>query len=322
MTNISLKTIDLFAGCGGLSLGFQNAGFDILAAFDHWESAIKVYQKNFLHPIINCDLANYNINLLQKFNPDIIIGGPPCQDFSSAGKRNENLGRGDLTITFAEIVTTIKPTFFVMENVDRLFTSQKYQLARNIFKNAGYGLTEMILDASLCGVPQKRKRSFCLGELNGQDTNLQYFLEENLSSQPMTVKDYLGNSLAIEYYYRHPRSYQRRAIFSINEPSATIRGVNRPIPKNYQMHPKDAAPLSTNIRPLTTMERSYIQTFSNDFIFLGTKTDLEQMIGNAVPVKMAEYVAKSLLNYIQQKFVFKQDLFRKNLDYQQLEMFR
>ncbi|OKH44223.1 DNA (cytosine-5-)-methyltransferase, partial [Calothrix sp. HK-06] len=104
--------------------------------------------------------------------------------------------------------------------------------------------------------------------------------------------------------YRHPRTYQRRGIFSIDEPSPTIRSVNRPVPKSYRGHPGDAAPISSNLRPLTTIERSYIQTFPKDFIFdeqNQSKTDLEQMIGNAVPVKLAEFVARCLLQHIKDK---------------------
>lgn len=297
----SLKVIDLFAGCGGLSLGFENSGFEIVAAFDNWLSAINVYQQNFQQPIFEYDLSQVNSNyaLFNKFLPDVIIGGPPCQDFSSAGKRNEDLGRGDLSITFAKIISDVRSQWFVMENVPRFSKSNKYKEFRQILKAAGYGLTEKVLDASLCGVPQKRKRFFCIGELGGEDEKLQPYLDANLSTKPKTIRDYLGNSLGIEYYYRHPRTYQRRAIFSIDEPSPTVRGVNRPIPKNYQQHPHDAAPVTPNSRPLTTRERSYIQTFPDDFIFAGSKTDLEQMIGNAVPVKLAEYIAKCLLMYIQ-----------------------
>ncbi|MBK1987550.1 DNA cytosine methyltransferase [Sphaerospermopsis aphanizomenoides BCCUSP55] len=298
----SLKVIDLFSGCGGLSLGFKNCGFEIIAAFENWKPAINVYQQNFNHPIIEYDLGQVNndYSIFKKFLPDVIIGGPPCQDFSSAGKRNEDLGRGDLSITFAEIVAHSGSQWFVIENVDLFRKSHKYQEFRQILKSAGYGLTEKVLDASLCGVPQKRKRFFCIGEKGGEDDKLQTYLEANLSRKPTTIRDYLGNSLGIEYYYRHPRSYQRRAIFSIDEPSPTIRGVNRPIPTNYKLHPGDVAPVKPDLRSLTTIERSYIQTFPENFIFAGSKTDLEQMIGNAVPVKLAEYVAKCLLMYIQE----------------------
>ncbi|OKH33444.1 DNA (cytosine-5-)-methyltransferase [Calothrix sp. HK-06] len=299
---ISLRAIDLFAGCGGLSLGFQNVGFKIVAAFDNWEPAIQIYRKNFLHEIYNCDLGNLNdYNDFTSFKPDIIISGPPCQDFSSVGKRNENLGRGDLSITFAKIIASVKPKWFVMENVDRFQKSQKYNQVINIFKNSGYGLTEKIINAAFCGVPQSRKRYFCIGELNGIDNALIPYINYNLSKEPTTIRHYLGNRLGLEYYYRHPRTYQRRGIFSIDEPSPTIRGVNRPIPKTYKLHPGDAAPLTPDLRPLTTIERSYIQTFPKSFDFdekSQSKTDLEQMIANAVPVKLAEFFARCLLQYM------------------------
>ena len=117
----------------------------------------------------------------------------------------------------------------------------------------------------------------------------------------MTVYDYLGNSLDSEYYYRHPRSYKRRGVFSIHEPSATIRGVNRPIPAGYPGHSGDPIDVKDNVRPLTTIERSYIQTFPKTFKFNGTKTNLEQIIGNAVPVKLGEYVARCISEFIVDK---------------------
>src|SRR3989339_470779 len=93
-----MKVVDLFAGCGGLSLGFQNAGYKIVAAFDNWEPSNIVYSKNFDHKIFDVDLSDEkNWSEIKKIGGDIIIGGPPCQDFSSAGKRNEDLGRGNLT---------------------------------------------------------------------------------------------------------------------------------------------------------------------------------------------------------------------------------
>lgn len=295
----NMKVIDLFCGCGGLSLGFQNAGYQILAAYDIWEAAINIYRKNFEHPAYLCDLNSNNLYIenFKSINPDLIVGGPPCQDFSSAGKRNENLGRGDLTLRFAEIIVSVSPQFWVMENVERFKKTQKYCETKEIFKQADYGLTEVILDASLCGVPQKRKRFFWIGIKDGEDEAIRAYLQRNLSQKAMTVRDYLGDRLGLEYYYRHPRSYKRRGIFSIDEPSPTIRGVNRPIPKTYRQHPGDVAPVSEYIRALTTRERSYLQTFPETFIFEGSKTDLEQMIGNAVPVKLAEYVAGCILDY-------------------------
>jgi DNA (cytosine-5)-methyltransferase 1 len=293
-----MKVLDLFAGCGGMSLGFQNAGFEIAAAFDNWKPCIKMYEANFEHPIFDKDLSDTeNHRLLYEIEADMIIGGPPCQDFSSAGKRDENQGRGDLTIDFAKIVEKIAPEWFVMENVERITKSNKLEEAIKILTSAGYGLTIKVLDASLCGVPQSRKRFFMVGHLHSENDFLDYYLLKNQSKKPLTIFDYLGKSLDTEFYYRHPRSYMRRGIFSIYEPSPTIRGVNRPIPKNYKKHEGDACEVSEKVRPLTTLERSYIQTFPTDFKFFGTKTDLEQMIGNAVPVNLAFYVGNCINEY-------------------------
>lgn len=293
-----MRTIDLFSGCGGMSLGFQNAGFDVVAAFDNWQPAIDVYKENFQHPIFNTDLSNKEIySFICDFNPDMIIAGPPCQDFSSAGKRNETLGRADLSIAFTDIVTRIQPKWFVMENVDRITKSQTFDRMIEIFKKSRYGLSSSVINASYCGVPQARKRYFLIGQLDGEDDALNSYLTKNQANAPMSVFDYLGDTLGIEYIYRHPRSYQRRAVFSIHEPSPTIRGVNRPIPKTYKKHSGDLCDIDEKLRPLTTIERSYIQTFPKTFKFKGNKSDSEQMIGNAVPVKLAEYVARCILEY-------------------------
>ncbi len=298
-----MKVVDLFAGGGGLSLGFINAGFAIEAAFDNWRPAVELYRKNFSdHPIFELDLSHkYAAKEIAKHNPNVIIGGPPCQDFSSAGKRDEALGRATLTINFAQIIDEIKPGWFVMENVERARKSRSVNEANQIFRKAGYGLTQLVLNASLCGAPQKRKRFFIIGELGGQDGALKTRLLENLDDKPMTMRDYFGDKLDFEHYYRHPRSYKRRGIFSIDEPSPTIRGVNRPVPEGYPGHPGDSAPKTSNIRPLTTEMRCQIQTFPEQFALNGTKTVLEQIIGNAVPVKLAEYVAAQLKNYIDEK---------------------
>lgn len=295
-----MKTIDLFCGCGGMSLGFQKAGFDIIAAYDNWHPAVNVYRKNFAHPIYERDLAEESIaNEIAQYAPDIIIGGPPCQDFSSAGYRDETLGRAELSKCYADIVCTAKPKYFVMENVTRIRVSKTYQYVYNTLKEAGYGLTEKILDASLCGVPQKRKRLFLIGCLNAHDGFLDEILEKGLSSKPMSIYDYLGDKLGVEYYFRIPRSYNRRAIFSIYEPCVTIRGVDRPIPPNYKKHPRDPVEVGELVRALTPKERSYMQTFPESFKFEGTNTNVNQMIGNAVPVNLACYVANAILNYDQ-----------------------
>ena len=294
-----MRTIDLFAGCGGMSLGFLNAGFDIIAAFEFWDIAAECYEKNFSHPVFRTDLSDVQnaIEQIRKFSPDMIIGGPPCQDFSHAGKRVE-ASRASLTESYAKIIDAIRPKYFVMENVDRAEKSKAFECARSIFKDAGYCLTQMVLDASKCGVPQKRKRFFCIGALGREDDFMRNILESGISKKSTTMRDYFGDTLDFEFYYRHPRNYNRRAVFSIDEPAPTMRGVNRPVPKGYPGHPNDACPISNGVRALTTLERSLIQTFPVTFKWCGNKTDMEQMIGNAVPVKLAEYVATKLSDYI------------------------
>lgn len=297
-----MKVVDLFSGCGGLSLGFQNASFEVVAAFDKWEPAVKVYRDNFDHPIYDTDLSSEEgLRFVKSLKPQMIIGGPPCQDFSSAGKRDESLGRADLTISYANIVVSAQPEWFVMENVERIIKSNILKEALQIFKIAGYGISYQVLDASYCGVPQARKRFFLVGHKYSSDNFLNPYFLKNQSKKSMTVFDYLGQSLGLEYYYRHPRSYMRRGIFSIHEPSPTIRGVNRPIPKGYSRHAGDMVEINDKVRPLTTKERSLIQTFPESFILNGSKTDLEQIIGNAVPVKLGEFVANCISEYIKDK---------------------
>ena len=291
--------VDIFSGCGGLSLGFIKGGIDVVAAYDKWDAAVKVYERNFNHPVYNADLSDVGScsTHISEYHPDMIIGGPPCQDFSSAGLRNEDNGRGDLTVSYASIIATVKPEWFVMENVATITKTNKLVQAKAIFKEAGYGLTEMVLNASLCGVPQKRKRFFLIGHRGSEDGFMFSFIQSRLADKEMTIKDYFGDNIDIEFYYRHPRSYARRGIFSVNEPSPTIRGVNRPVPKGYNLHPNDPVHSLDGIRPLTFKERSMIQTFPEDFVFLGSKSEIEQMVGNAVPVNLASFVAKCILDY-------------------------
>lgn len=295
-----MRTVDLFCGCGGMSLGFQTAGFEIVGAFDAWQQAVECYNANFNIDAQIADLSKKNTALaaIRPLRPEIIIGGPPCQDFSSAGSRSEGK-RADLTVSFAKLVKSIKPRYFVMENVYQAQNSNAYKEARALLKKAGYGLTEKVLDASKCGVPQKRKRFFCIGALKTKDGFLDEYLEDNQSVLPLSVREYFKiNDYAIDFdfYYRHPRTYNRRGVFSVDEPAATIRGVNRPKPPEYVKHPNDASE-PEGIRSLTTRQRALIQTFPLDYVLGDNQQIAEQMIGNAVPVKLATHVANALMSY-------------------------
>lgn len=298
-----MRVVDLFCGCGGLSLGFQKAGYDVAAAFDNWSAALCVYRRNVGNHASLLDLSDTDksIETVTGLAPQMIIGGPPCQDFSSAGKRNENNGRGDLTVSFAKIVSSVRPEWFVMENVARILKTHKLVEAKELFKESGYGLSYTVLDASLCEVPQKRKRFIMIGKLGAEDGFMDENLRKNQSSKPLTVAEALGDKIDVKFYYRHPRSYIRRGVFSVDEPSPTIRGVNRPIPQGYTLHKGDPVSSLAGVRPLTTHERALIQTFPPDFEFLGSKSEQEQMIGNAVPVNLGTYVGKCISQYIEEQ---------------------
>jgi DNA (cytosine-5)-methyltransferase 1 len=296
------RVVDLFSGCGGMTLGFEKAGFNVVAAFDNWKPAVEVYRANFNHPITQIDLGEDEaLDLIKRENPDVIVGGPPCQDFSIAGGRDFTGKRANLTLRYAEIVIATSPKYFVMENVYNIQGTPVLNKVLEQFSAAGYGLTHGVFDASLMNVPQKRKRYFVIGELGGEDNGIRNLIDESLAEESMTVREYLGDKLKTDFYYMHPRSYARRAIFSVDEPSATIRGVNRPIPQTYQFHNADAVKSFEKIRALNSMERGLLQTFPEDFVFLGPKTSVEQMIGNAVPVNMANFIAQRLMEKISGK---------------------
>lgn len=280
-----------------MSLGFEQAGVDVVAAFDKWQPAIEIYRANFDHPIFDKDLSeDDSADLIKSYAPDLIMGGPPCQDYSIAGKREQG-ERANLTIRFGQIVSEAKPTWVVFENVYNIERFGTLPKLKSMLRKAGYGLTAMVIDASRCGVPQARKRFIMVGRLGAKDGFLDEALKKDFAKRQMTVRDYLGNRLGTQYYYMHPRSYARRAVFSIDEPSATIRGINRPIPDNYKHHHADAAEIKDGVRALTFKERSYLQSFPDSFQFPGAKTNVELAIGNAVPPALANYVARHILGY-------------------------
>lgn len=294
------RTIDLFCGCGGLTAGFALAGYDNLRGFDNWQIAVETYSRNNEDEAELLDLSDLDrsLNRLREYKGKIdgIIGGPPCQDFSSAGKRTEG-SRADLTRNYARIVCDLKPSFFLMENVSIAGNSKAYAEAMEMLESVGYGISKRVIDASRVGVPQSRKRLITVGflEKNRHD-EFGSILDDGLSKRRTTLRDYFGDELGIEHIYRHPRSYARRAIFSIDEPCPTVRGVNRPIAPGYPGHPGDTAPVE-QARPLTTEERARVQTFER-WTWEGPKTDLEQMIGNAVPVLLAKYVGCCIVRYL------------------------
>ncbi len=299
---MSITTVDLFSGCGGLSAGLKAAGIQVVEAYYCWAQALDTYRRNLGDHAVNCDLSDTGAAVERIFDvgPDLIVGAPPCQDFSTAGNRVEGK-QANLTTAFSQIVCEYQPVAFLMENVPQVRKSLAYEQMRHNVTEAGYSLVETVLDASRFGVPQLRRRFFAFGYLGNSDTGLRFSagIDARQTSQRLTVKQYLGDEIKIEFYYRHPRNYNRRAVFSVNEPSPTIRGVNRPVPPNYPGNHLDSVSPS-EVRPLTTKERSRIQTFPIDWEWCGTdrNADTELQIGNAVPVQLATHVGAAIYDAV------------------------
>lgn len=294
-----MRVADLFCGCGGLSSGFHAAGHEIAFAADTWSRARLVYDANFDHASSRLDLSDVveAAHAVSQKSPEIIVGGPPCQDFSVAGLRTE-AANADLTVAFAEIVRTCRPLWFIMENVPAAATSRAWATARRRFSRAGYGLTELTLNASLYGVPQLRKRVFMIGRIDENDRFLDEDVQGEKADRALTVREYLGGEFGVEFYYRHPRHWGRRAIYSIDEPAATVRSTNRPIPPKYTVHPLDAAPIE-GVKPLNCFHRARLQTFLPVFAFDKSLApfEVDMMVGNAVPVRLGEVLADCIVDY-------------------------
>lgn len=173
--------IDLFCGVGGLSFGFKQAGFKIVAGFDSDRIHVETHRKNFPTSVSVCadirHLTGEKIRLLSRLQAttviDVVVGGPPCQGFSMIGKRDMADSRNLLLAEFGRIISELRPRYFVLENVAGLM----YGGARNILaqflkqvRGAGYRWVSpiRIVDAAEFGVPQRRKRVFVLGYRKGQ----------------------------------------------------------------------------------------------------------------------------------------------------------
>lgn len=172
------NVLDLFCGAGGLSLGFEWAGFNIVAANDNFKAACQTYKKNHIKSILiegditDKDIKNKLIKATKSKKIDIVIGGPPCQGFSYAGKRMIDDPRNFLYKEFVEIVKKIKPKVFLMENVEGILTSNKgktFESIVNDFSELGFSIHGKKMYAVQFGVPQKRKRVVIIGTRDGID---------------------------------------------------------------------------------------------------------------------------------------------------------
>ena len=163
-----LTAVSLFSGAGGMDVGFEKAGFDILFANEIDKRASETYALN--HPntdLIVDDINNITEHLANYRGVDVVFGGPPCQGFSVIGKMDPNDVRSELIWTFLKAVEIISPKMFIMENVKALASISKWAGVKEEFlnkaKEIGYGCIPIILNAAEYGTPQKRERVFFIG---------------------------------------------------------------------------------------------------------------------------------------------------------------
>jgi DNA (cytosine-5)-methyltransferase 1 len=201
------NVIDLFCGAGGLSKGFEWAGYNIIAANDNYRQACDTYRVNHPHTsliegdITKKEIKNALLDAIKGKKIDIIIGGPPCQGFSHAGKRLVDDPRNFLFKEFVEIVKQIKPKVIVLENVEGILTmnnGKSFESIKESFRELGYKVEGKKLHAVKYGVPQKRKRVVIIGLLNGDPEKC--FPEEIITDEKKynTVRDAIGNLPQIE----------------------------------------------------------------------------------------------------------------------------
>lgn len=236
----TMTVVELYAGAGGMSLGLQRSGFHILRAYDHKQYAVDAYNRNVGYHAMQADLTNvaYMAPGIARLKPRLVAGGPPCQDFSPAGLRMEG-ERANHTRIFALYVCCIGPEWFIMENVQRARRSAAWADAREILKNAGYGLTEVILDASYYRVAQARRRMIVIGRRGERDGFMLGAIQRAASPYPMPLRALFGDRIG-DHVYSHPRNPDRRGVWSVDGPSPTIRNARRPQPSTYEPHRNDS----------------------------------------------------------------------------------
>ncbi len=322
-----MKVISLFSGAGGLDLGFEKAGFEIEWANEFDKSIWETYEKNHSNFLDKRDIRKIPLTDIPEC--DGIIGGPPCQSWSEAGAcKGIDDERGKLFFEFIKILNDKKPKFFVAENVSGMLAQKHKDAVQNfikMFKETGYNVNLYLVNAADYGVPQDRQRVFYIGFRD--DLNVDFKFPKPLGKK-ITMKEAIGDLQdsaipALEknktngVYCRFPNNEYMTGGFSTiymsrnrvrgwNEQSFTIQAGGRHAPihpqapkmvfveKNKREFVKGKEDL---YRRLTVRECARIQTFPDSFKFYYTDiADGYKMVGNAVPVRLANVVANAIKN--------------------------
>jgi DNA (cytosine-5)-methyltransferase 1 len=325
-----MNIISLFAGCGGLDLGFRQAGFNIVWANECDRSIWDTY--NFNHPETILDRRDLR-TIYSGEIPDCmgIIGGPPCQSWSEAGaKRGIADDRGQLFWEYIRIVRDKQPLFFLAENVSGILAPRNREAFTYIlsqFEGIGYRICFKLVNAKNFGVPQDRQRVIVVGYRENLGFGFEFSAPEN---EVVTLKDAIFDLGAIDpifvkskldnYHQMIPNHecadlgfssiyMSRNRVRSWWEPSFTIQASARHAPLHPQASKmilvgKDKRIFDPNspqpYRRLSVRECARIQTFPDDFIFKYQHIgDGYKMVGNAVPVNLAKILASKIFADLQ-----------------------
>lgn len=321
-----INYIDLFSGAGGMSLGFDQAGFNNIFSVDIEPSFCETYKTNFpKHNLIQKDiskLSNEEIkSLIGNQIIDVIIGGPPCQGFSMAGNIGRKFiddSRNQLFREFARIVEIVQPSYFVMENVARLYTHNKGETKKEIielFKKMNYNVDCKVVNTADFGIPQVRNRVLFIGNRisnnivfptktvdkpisikeaidklpklkSGEKSKIPNHISMKHSEQMLEKMKYVsdgGNRNEIPELIRPKSGNVRKYIrYKSTEPAVCVTGDMRKI-FHYSQN-----------RALTVRELATLQTFPLDFIFKGSTISQQQQVGNSVPPILAKEIALTI----------------------------
>lgn len=321
-----IKVVSLFSGAGGLDLGFKLAGFNVIWANEKDKTVWETYRNNhdaFLDTRSIIDIPSDDIP-----DCDGIIGGPPCQSWSSAGAmRGIDDPRGKLFYEFIRVLRDKNPNFFVIENVAGILSKKNKPVVdkfKKTFEDLGYNVTVRMLNASDYGVPQDRKRVFFVG-LKRIDNDIfdNFTFSRPYSEKTPNLYDAIGDIHGLEMDVRagnlfpdnhvysndsfSSRYMSRNRVRAWDEQSFTILASMRHIPIHPQapkMKKVDKDKFifdpSFDTRRMTVRECARIQTFPDAFKFY--YSDIKngyKMVGNAVPVKLAEMIAERMMIFIE-----------------------
>lgn len=317
--------MDLFSGSGGLSLGFDRAGFSNIFSVDIEPSFCATYRRNFPdHNLLQTDIAKLSnaeiLKIVANRQIDVIVGGPPCQGFSMAGNPGRTFvddPRNHLFKEFARIVDLLRPKMFLMENVARLFTHNNGETRQEIldtFNKLGYSVECQVLDTANYGVPQHRRRIIFIGTLEDKPI---IFPKQN--SEKLTIKDAIDDlpELASGEMSLIPNHQAMKHSEKMLIKMSFIKdGGNREdIPLDLRPQKGDIRKYIrynsskpsicitgdmrkvfhyTQNRALTVRELARIQTYPDNFIFDGSMISQQQQVGNSVPPVFAEKLANCI----------------------------